>query len=173
MNKMKNSKSLFHKFLHKNKNRSNNDTRRPLEKDDCLPIPATTGTDTGKGSSSTTTTNRPRLETSPSTDSDTSTSSPTEQRKSTKSATKMSSRHHKKEDDVALADKEMEERANRAKELLSMRYKGMRHEQVSRFKTSMTSFTLAPHSIIDSNFTLFLFRISPPFESISISNPWS
>ncbi len=42
-----------------------------------------------------------------------------------------SSRHHKKEDDVALADKEMEERANRAKELLSMRYKGLRHEQVS------------------------------------------
>lgn len=37
----------------------------------------------------------------------------------------------KKEDDVALADKEMEERANRAKELLSMRYKGLRHEQVS------------------------------------------
>ncbi len=50
-----------------------------------------------------------------------------------------SSRFHKKGNhvdvdayvDVASADKEMEERAKRAKELLSMRYKGMRHEQVS------------------------------------------
>ena len=41
--------------------------------------------------------------------------------------------HHKREDDVALADKEMEERANRAKELLSMRYKGLKNEQVSLF----------------------------------------
>lgn len=53
-----------------------------------------------------------------------------------------SSRHHKKEDDVALADKEMEERANRAKELLSMRYKGLRHEQVSSLFTSELKFDL-------------------------------
>lgn len=31
---------------------------------------------------------------------------------------------------VAAADKEMEERANRAKELLSMRYKGLKAQQV-------------------------------------------
>lgn len=35
------------------------------------------------------------------------------------------------EDVMAAADKEMEERANRAKELLSMRYTGLRHNQVS------------------------------------------
>lgn len=34
------------------------------------------------------------------------------------------------EDAVAAADKEMEERANRAKELLSQRYKGLRVQQV-------------------------------------------
>ena len=51
---------------------------------------------------------------------------------------KSSSRHHKKEDDVALADKEMEERANRAKELLSMRYKGMRHEQVGVYNETLS-----------------------------------
>ena len=38
---------------------------------------------------------------------------------------------HKGEDAMAAADKEMEERANRAKELLSTRYRGMKHEQVS------------------------------------------
>lgn len=35
------------------------------------------------------------------------------------------------EDAVAAADKEMEERANRAKELLSQRHKGLRVQQVS------------------------------------------
>lgn len=35
------------------------------------------------------------------------------------------------DDTMASADKEMEERAKRAKELLSQRYKGLRHEQVS------------------------------------------
>jgi hypothetical protein len=34
------------------------------------------------------------------------------------------------EDAVAAADKEMEERANRAKELLSQRHKGLRVQQV-------------------------------------------
>lgn len=39
------------------------------------------------------------------------------------------------EDEVmAAADKEMEERANRAKELLSQRYKGLRNDQVSSGK---------------------------------------
>ena len=32
---------------------------------------------------------------------------------------------------MAQADKIMEERANRAKQLLSQRYRGLRHEQVS------------------------------------------
>lgn len=35
------------------------------------------------------------------------------------------------EDKIALADKEMEERANRAKDLLSQRYKGLKSQQVS------------------------------------------
>jgi hypothetical protein len=35
------------------------------------------------------------------------------------------------EDAVAAADKEMEERANRAKELLSQRYVGLKRQQVS------------------------------------------
>lgn len=34
------------------------------------------------------------------------------------------------EDAVAAADKEMEERANRAKELLSQRYRGLKTQQV-------------------------------------------
>ena len=37
---------------------------------------------------------------------------------------------HIDEDAVAAADKEMEDRANRAKELLSMRYKGLKKQQV-------------------------------------------
>jgi hypothetical protein len=36
------------------------------------------------------------------------------------------------EDSVAAADKEMEDRANRAKELLSRRYHGLKHQQVRR-----------------------------------------
>jgi hypothetical protein len=35
------------------------------------------------------------------------------------------------EDAVAAADKEMEERANRAKELLANRYHGLKNQQVS------------------------------------------
>ena len=70
------------------------------------------------------------LETSPSTDSESTYSSSTADRYSPTNDS-MSSRNHTNQEDVALADKEMEERANRAKELLSMRYKGMRHEQVS------------------------------------------
>lgn len=38
---------------------------------------------------------------------------------------------HLDDDAVAAADKEMEERANRAKELLSQRYKGLKNQQVS------------------------------------------
>lgn len=37
---------------------------------------------------------------------------------------------HYKGNDLAAEDKKMEERAKRAKELLSMRYKGLKHEQV-------------------------------------------
>jgi hypothetical protein len=37
---------------------------------------------------------------------------------------------HIDEDAVAAADKEMEERANRAKELLSQRYRGLKKQQV-------------------------------------------
>eukprot|EP00555_Chaetoceros_dichaeta_P015209 CAMPEP_0198264140 /NCGR_PEP_ID=MMETSP1447-20131203/14907_1 /TAXON_ID=420782 /ORGANISM="Chaetoceros dichaeta, Strain CCMP1751" /LENGTH=523 /DNA_ID=CAMNT_0043952991 /DNA_START=229 /DNA_END=1800 /DNA_ORIENTATION=- len=41
------------------------------------------------------------------------------------------------EDVMAAADKEMEERANRAKELLSMRYTGLRHEQEAKHSRKM------------------------------------
>lgn len=37
---------------------------------------------------------------------------------------------HDQEEAMAAADKEMEDRANRAKALLSNRYRGLRHEQV-------------------------------------------
>jgi hypothetical protein len=37
------------------------------------------------------------------------------------------------EEAVAAADKEMEERANRAKDLLSQRYKGLKTQQVRRY----------------------------------------
>lgn len=43
------------------------------------------------------------------------------------------------DDAVAAADKEMEERANRAKELLSRRYKGMKVQQVRRCSTAGTT----------------------------------
>ena len=42
----------------------------------------------------------------------------------------MSSRPITDEEAVAAADKEMEERANRAKELLSRRYVGLKRQQV-------------------------------------------
>lgn len=42
----------------------------------------------------------------------------------------MSSRPISDEEAVAAADKEMEERANRAKELLSKRYVGLKRQQV-------------------------------------------
>ena len=45
----------------------------------------------------------------------------------------MSSRPITDEEAVAAADKEMEERANRAKELLSRRYVGLKRQQVSKY----------------------------------------
>ncbi len=45
----------------------------------------------------------------------------------------MSSRPITDEEAVAAADKEMEERANRAKELLSRRYVGLKRQQVCLF----------------------------------------
>ena len=47
---------------------------------------------------------------------------------------KMSAQPITDEDAVAAADKEMEERANRAKELLSQRYVGLKRAQVSMFR---------------------------------------
>ena len=41
---------------------------------------------------------------------------------------------------LAQADKDMEERANRAKELLSMRYRSLRHDQVRSFLSKMHLF---------------------------------
>jgi hypothetical protein len=53
-------------------------------------------------------------------------------RETTKNPVKMSSRPMSDEEAVAAADKEMEARANRAKELLSQRYVGLKRQQVRR-----------------------------------------
>ena len=51
---------------------------------------------------------------------------------SSSSTHRSQSQHHRNgTEGLAKADKEMEERANRAKELLSMRYRSLRHDQVS------------------------------------------
>ena len=44
------------------------------------------------------------------------------------------------EDAVAAADKEMEERANRAKQLLSQRYVGLKRAQVSLLRFALTHY---------------------------------
>ena len=49
------------------------------------------------------------------------------------------------EDAVAAADKEMEERANRAKELLANRYHGLKNQQVR-----LLYFSLCKQSLFDS-----------------------
>jgi serine/threonine kinase 38 len=49
----------------------------------------------------------------------------------------MSRNNRRGEESMASADKEMEERAQRAKELLSMRYKGLRNEQEAKFDRKM------------------------------------
>lgn len=46
------------------------------------------------------------------------------------------------DDAVAAADKEMEERANRAKELLAQRYKGLKTHQVRNSRTGTHSRSL-------------------------------
>jgi hypothetical protein len=57
------------------------------------------------------------------------------ERKRLKKTVIMSSRPITDEEAVAAADKEMEERANRAKELLSQRYVGLKRQQVSTSST--------------------------------------
>eukprot|EP00559_Dactyliosolen_fragilissimus_P005033 CAMPEP_0184867934 /NCGR_PEP_ID=MMETSP0580-20130426/28407_1 /TAXON_ID=1118495 /ORGANISM="Dactyliosolen fragilissimus" /LENGTH=530 /DNA_ID=CAMNT_0027368483 /DNA_START=156 /DNA_END=1748 /DNA_ORIENTATION=+ len=49
----------------------------------------------------------------------------------------MASENHRSDDAIAAADKEMEDRAKRAKELLSTRHRGMRHEQEARLARKM------------------------------------
>eukprot|EP00566_Odontella_aurita_P017566 CAMPEP_0113591304 /NCGR_PEP_ID=MMETSP0015_2-20120614/37192_1 /TAXON_ID=2838 /ORGANISM="Odontella" /LENGTH=262 /DNA_ID=CAMNT_0000497665 /DNA_START=230 /DNA_END=1015 /DNA_ORIENTATION=+ /assembly_acc=CAM_ASM_000160 len=45
--------------------------------------------------------------------------------------------HHEQDEAMAAADKEMEDRANRAKELLSRRYKGLRRDQEDKHSRKM------------------------------------
>ena len=53
---------------------------------------------------------------------------------------------------IAAADKEMEERANRAKALLSKRYVGLKHQQVSTRNGLLLSFhAIAGRVLILSN----------------------
>ena len=60
----------------------------------------------------------------------------------------MASRPISDEEAVAAADKEMEERANRAKELLSQRYVGLKRQQVRAcFGQSSTDIVTATKSI--------------------------
>lgn len=56
---------------------------------------------------------------------------PTLQSFSTISPLKMSARVSDHDEAMATADKQMEERANRARQLLSERYRGLRNDQVS------------------------------------------
>jgi hypothetical protein len=78
----------------------------------------------------------PELEPASSYDTDTSTE--TDSRKTTQARSvklnkiKVMQRNNRRDDAIASADKEMEERAKRAKELLSQRYRGLRNEQVRR-----------------------------------------
>lgn len=151
-------KSFLHKFLvaknQKNRNKKVSQKDDNSEPSDHKSTSATTTTTTTTATTTANNNTVPKLETVVSTDSEsTSTSSVDQTTTITATAAntnvrantntnknpkpKMSSRQHKKEDDVALADKEMEERANRAKELLSMRYKGMRHEQEAKHARKM------------------------------------
>ena len=67
----------------------------------------------------------------------------------------MSSRPISDEEAVAAADKEMEERANRAKALLSQRYVGLKRQQVSPVRKKLIVITLqCKHSRPDSSFHL-------------------
>jgi hypothetical protein len=63
------------------------------------------------------------------------------------------------EDAVAAADKEMEERANRAKELLSQRHKGLRVQQVRALCVRcIRSLSVLPWLVrITSYLSIFLF----------------
>lgn len=54
----------------------------------------------------------------------------------------MASRPISDEEAVAAADKEMEERANRAKELLSQRYVGLKRQQVRLSEDTMKSWPI-------------------------------
>eukprot|EP00979_Chaetoceros_neogracilis_P006118 scaffold1222_cov260-Chaetoceros_neogracile.AAC.18 len=83
----------------------------------------------------------PELEPASSYDTDTSTE--TDSRKTTQARSlklnkiKVMQRNNRRDDAIASADKEMEERAKRAKELLSQRYRGLRNEQEAKFNRKM------------------------------------
>jgi hypothetical protein len=70
----------------------------------------------------------------------------------------MASQQHFSEDAVAAADKEMEERANRAKELLSKRHHGLRSQQVS-----------SP----PKRFVALVYGTTMPYLQLTLSLPWS
>jgi hypothetical protein len=84
----------------------------------------------------------------------------------------MSSNQAIDEEAVAAADKEMEERANRAKDLLSQRYKGLKTQQVRAFRFEFMRLDLiiqdskipyvlvrSTHHSLHSIFTLLLLLI--------------
>lgn len=62
------------------------------------------------------------------------------------------------DDAVARADKEMEERANRAKELLSQRYRGLKTQQVGTGASARFGFVfIGKRCVSDSCTLLFSF----------------
>ncbi len=62
------------------------------------------------------------------------------------------------DDSMASADKEMEERAKRAKELLSQRYKGLKHEQVSVNRWKVKDHTEGDTHLGNLNYSLKILR---------------
>jgi hypothetical protein len=66
------------------------------------------------------------------------------------------------EDAVAAADKEMEERANRAKALLSNRYKGLKTAQVREAPDSRGGRTVVTLVAPDASQMQFLYALFPP-----------
>lgn len=85
----------------------------------------------------------PELEPASSYDTDTSTETEASARKITQTKSqrpnknKTMHRNNRRDDAIASADKEMEERAKRAKELLSQRYRGLRNDQEAKFNRKM------------------------------------
>ena len=68
----------------------------------------------------------------------------------------MSSRPISDEEAVAAADKEMEERANRAKALLSQRYVGLKRQQVSPVRKKLMLSLYKDNTVDPTHLSIYL-----------------